>query len=382
MERSARVLPIAILASLLTLPLVGARAAAQTGTAAQNPPAAGEVPENAAAQIHGVTPGQAAAGSQATLTITGADFSPGAYVSFSTPDVHVVSTYRVSATELETAIAVRGGATPQTVTLYVSNPAGAVANVTFQIVSASGAAPAPCAPTSEFSKGENPACAVSISSVNPQKAGLSSEFTMKIYGNNFASGAQASFSNPGIHVASTEVVSPTELDVKIQIAPDTAPGVAGLFVRNPNGGEAESTFEVTGSPGAPPAPAAPPSAPAAPPSAPAAAPAAAAQPSAGAEQKFEVYNLGDAATIFKNPSKSQGTLIVADGKLRYEEAGKVVFDVGAAEIQEIAANAILGVDTGTFHVSLKSSKTYNFVSTSLRPADTQKILDALHHALK
>lgn len=379
MERSARLLRAAILASLLTVPVAGA--AAQTAPAAQNPPATAEVPENAAAQIHSVTPGQAAAGSQATLTITGANFSPGVYVSFGTPDVDVVSTYRVSATELETAIRVRAGAQPQNIILYVSNPAGAVANVTFKITSASGEAPPPCAPVSQFSKVGNPACAVGISSVNPPQAGPNSQFTMTVYGTNFEAGAQASFSNPGIHVASTNVVSATELNVKIQIAPDAAPGVTTLFVHNPNGGHAHFAFTVTGA--AAPAPATPtPAPPAAPPapSVPAAAPASA-QPAA-AEQKFAVYNLGDAATMFKNPTKSKGTLIVSQGKLRYEEEGKVVFDVAAAGIQEIAENFILGVDTGTFHVSLKSSKTYNFVSTSLSPADTKKIVDALHHALQ
>jgi hypothetical protein len=371
MARSHTLLLTASLAGLLAMPLVGTPAPAQTAPASQNLPASAEIPADAAAQISKVTPAQAAAASQVTVQVAGANFSAGAYVSFSTPDVRVISTRRLSATELEATLAVRPGATPGTATLYVSNPAGAVAQTSFQIVPASTAPPpAPCGPVSPFSKPLNPACAVDITSVKPLQASAGSQLTLKIQGKNFAPGAQVSFSNPGIRVLGTEVTKGTELSVKIQIAADAAPGVGGLFVANPDETEAESTFEVTGGTAAPAA------------SQPAAASSASGQAAASAEQKFEVYNLGDAATIFKNPSKSQGTLIVGGGKLRYEEAGKVVFNVAAADIQEIGGNVVFGLNTGTFHIILKSSKTYNFASTSLRPADTQAVVDALHRALQ
>ena len=60
----------------------------------------------------------------------------------------------------------------------------------------------------------------------------------------------------------------------------------------------------------------------------------------------------------------------------------MVFSAGAAEIEEIAPNVVFGINTATFHVILKSSKTYNFVGASLRPADTQAIVDSLRRALQ
>ncbi len=370
-------LVLAAVAALWALSPAGARPSAQTSPAAQNP--SSEVPANAPAEIQQVAPDRAAAGSQVTVKISGANFSAGAYVSFSTPDVHVLSTERTSATEMQATVTVRPGATAQTTTLYVSNPAGAVAHTSFQIMSASGQVPpapaappaAPSAPTPAAPAGTpptSPAPGPQVASVTPAQAAAGSQATLKIQGKNFASGAQVSFSNPGIQVTETKVASSAELTVNIQIAADAAPGATGLFVVNPDNSEVESSFTVSGA-----------SAPAA--TTPAAA-ATTSTPPPAAEQKFEVYNLGDAATIFKNPTRSKGTLVLAGHKLSYQEAGKTLFSAAAAEIQEIGDNIIFGLNTGTFHVILKSSKTYNFVSTSLRPADTQKIVDALRRALQ
>jgi acyl dehydratase len=43
--------------------------------------------------------------------------------------------------------------------------------------------------------------------------------------------------------------------------------------------------------------------------------------------------------------------------------------VTRAEVKEITANAVLGYNTGTFHVILKSGKSYNFALTSLDITD-------------
>ena len=81
-------------------------------------------------------------------------------------------------------------------------------------------------------------------------------------------------------------------------------------------------------------------------------------------------------------NKPKGVLSLDGGKLRFEEAGKQVFSVSAADVKEIEVNTLLSVFTGTFHVTLRFGKTYNFVVTSLRPADSQAMVDALKRALK
>ena len=96
---------------------------------------------------------------------------------------------------------------------------------------------------------------------------------------------------------------------------------------------------------------------------------------------FEVYNLGDGVNILQSADKPRGTLSVEGGKLIYQEAGKTVFSVGRAEITEIDANSLLGYNTGTCHVILKSGKTYNFAPASLSVADGQKMLEGIKHAL-
>ena len=53
-----------------------------------------------------------------------------------------------------------------------------------------------------------------------------------------------------------------------------------------------------------------------------------------------------------------------------------------ADIKEVEANVILGFNTGTFHIILKSGQTYNFVASSLRPADSQSLIDSLQKAIR
>jgi Quinohemoprotein amine dehydrogenase, alpha subunit domain III len=355
----------------LRLPCAGAQGAA---------PASTDIPPNAAAKIIKVAPDQAAAGSSVTLAIEGSDFSAGAYVSFSTPAVRVVSTTRESATKIQAALDVNPSAQPGAVTLYVSNPAGVAAQTPFTILPAAvesepAAPPAPVpAPSPASPAGAKNAPAVN--SVAPGKLAPGSRTTLKIKGKGFADGALVSFSNPGIQVLATRVSKSKELDVDVQIAADAATGSTSLFVMNPDNSEAEHAFEIAaGNPTTtlPTATATTTSVPI---------PAPATGQAASNEQKFDVYNLGDAKSLFQNPDKAKGTLILAGKTLRYEEGGKAVFSVAATEVEEIAPNVVFGLNTQTFHVILKSSKTYNFVSASLLPADTQKIVDSLRRALQ
>ena len=199
-----------------------------------------------------------------------------------------------------------------------------------------------------------------VSSVEPSRAAPKSEATLKIEGKNFAQGAKVSFSNPGIRVLETTVSTANELTVRIQIAADAPTGKTSLFVVNPDDSEVEASFEVTGGT------------------------AKAAEGSGGgslAGERFEVYNLGDIASILQSHNKTKGTLILTDSKLTYEEAGKEVFSTSLSDIKEVGANVVLGLKTGTFHVNLTSGKTYNFVAGSLRPADSQSIIASLRKAI-
>jgi hypothetical protein len=327
-----------------------------------------DVSPEATPQIRQVKPNQAAVGGEVTVTIEGRNFSRGAYVSFTNPAVHVVSTRWISATQLETKLAISPKAVAGTLSLYVSNPASSVAEAPFTI--AGGAAlpaapPAPPAPTAEIQPSE--LATPEVSAVDPPRAAPGSQASVKITGKNFAKTAKVSFSNPGIRVLETNTAKSTELTARIQIAADAPTGTTSLFVVNPGDREAEVPFEVAG--GAPAAPAAP------------AKITTAAEITAAAAQRFEVYNLGDVVNILQSPNKPRGTLSIAAGKLSYEEGGKELFSTALGEIKEIDVNTILGVNTGTFHIVLSSGKTYNFVAASLRPADSQSIVESLRRAL-
>ena len=75
--------------------------------------------------------------------------------------------------------------------------------------------------------------------------------------------------------------------------------------------------------------------------------------------------------------------MVTARKLTYEESGKEVFSTPLSDIREVDANIIpgLNLNTGTFHIILTSGKTYNFIAGSLRPADSQSIVDSLRKAI-
>jgi hypothetical protein len=358
--------------------------------AAPLPQDAREVAPQAPAQILKVTPGQAQRGSEVTLEIEGRNFARGVYVSFSHPAVRVLATTRVSDERLETRVEI-GPTTPAgTLRLYVSNAAGPVAESQLTIVGgaeppaalgpASGAAAAvktsfvpakistESAPVEAAAEGAaGKAGGPEVTAVEPPRAAPGSEVALKITGENFAQGATVAFSNPGIRVLETKVASAKEITVNMKVAEDAPTGSTGLFVVNPDDSETEFPFEVAkevsqagGDQSAP----------------------AASQPAADNALSFEVLNLGEGIDIFHNVNKPKGTLSVTGGKVKYEEAGEEVFSAALGDIQEVAMNVLLGVSTGTFHLTLKSGKTFNFVPASLRPAETTSIVEALRKALK
>ena len=109
------------------------------------PQAAPDVPPDATPQIQQITPGQAVPGAHVTVTVQGNNFSGGAYASSASAAIHIDSSKRVSATELEVRLSVSESAQPGTASLLVSNPASGTAESAFSIVAAQ-AASAPAAP--------------------------------------------------------------------------------------------------------------------------------------------------------------------------------------------------------------------------------------------
>ncbi len=209
---------------VVALPVVLFAAAPQTET---------DVSPEATPEIRQVKPSQVGAGDEITVIIEGKNFSAGAYVSFSTPAMHAIATKRTSATQLEARVAVGKKAEAGTVSLFVSNPASAVAEVPFTI--AGGAAPAkapasaaaealaPPTPPPAQASSLAPAAAApqpstsipEVTSVDPPRAGKGSQLELKIRGNNFAKGAKVAFSNPGIRVLETQVTKDSELTARM-----------------------------------------------------------------------------------------------------------------------------------------------------------------------
>ncbi len=354
---------------------------AEAGSLAQDQ---AEVTPDATPEIQQVTPAQAAVGSDVTVVITGNSFSAGAYVSFSDPSVHVVSSQRTSRTQLEAKLTISPKATPGKLSLFVSNPASAVAESSFTITSASSPPPVvtpatnlqPTQPTAE----NLPVAAGTpeVSKVDPPGAGRGGGATLKITGKSFVQGVKVAFANPGIQVLDTEFSKSTELTVNLTITADAATGTASLFVVNPDDREAEAQFEVTtATPGKIPTITGRDT-----PKQPSTSGGAGTTTTTAADQTFSVFSLANAMSIFQTAGKTKGSLIISGKTLKYQEGGKDVFSVPLSDVQEVQENIVFGVSSGTFHIILKSGKMYQFISSALRPADTQKIITALQAAIK
>jgi hypothetical protein len=344
-----------------------------------------EVTADATPEIQQVTPNQAKAGDVITVVISGRNFSSGAYVSFSDPTIHVTSTRLAGPTQLETKLSVSPRTQPGTTTLYVSNPASAVAQISFIIAAAAPPSPTPARPANNVVPAQPDAnqvvtdtSAPEVARVDPSSAGRGGGATVKVTGRNFASGVKVVFSNPGIRVLETHAGKATELTVLIQIAADAATGTGSMFVVNPDDREAEGQFEVTtATPGKIPLVTGGQSA-----------DTSKTTTTGGttgtnaADKSFSVYSLSSAMAILQSSGKAKGTLTISGKNLKYAEGATDVFSLHLNEIKEVEENVIFGVKSGTFHIFTNSGKTYNFVASSLKPADTQQIVTAIQTALK
>jgi len=375
------------------------------------PQADADIPPDATPQIQQIDPSQAAPGAHVTVVIQGSNFSAGAYVSSVSAAIHVESSKRVSATQLEAQLSVNASAQPSTVSLLVSNPASRAAETAFKIVAgeaqakppesveppkpaapaapappsapATPAAPAPVAPAAPPAPAaptptptpSAPAAPPSpstpaappgpeVTTIEPPRVGQGFDVDLKITGKNFVQGAKVSFANPGIRVIGVTSPSSTELTVHIKVAGDAAPGVASIFVINPDDSEVEAPFEVTGkgaaTPSTPPSPASPPT------------------PGSTDTQRYDAFHLGNPAEIFQVHGKIKGSLVVSSGTIKYEEDGKTLINISLTEIKEIKTSSIA---TATFHITLNSGKTFHFAPGSLRPSDARNLVDSLRKDL-
>jgi hypothetical protein len=362
------------------------------------PQADSDIPPDATPQIQQVNPNQASAGAHVTITIQGSNFSAGAYVSSVSAALHVDSTKRVSATQIEAQLSVSASAQPSTVSLLVSNPASRAAETAFKIVAeqttnasakesveppasaASLISPAPSAPAAPASpalpaqevKPSGPLAPVAppappapeVTAIEPPRAGLGYDVDLKITGKNFVQGTKVGFANPRIRVMGITSTSSTELTVHIKVAKDATPGVASVFVINPDDREAEATFEVTIKA------AATPSAPASPETPPA--------PGSADTQRYVAFHLGNPAEILQVHGKVKGALVVSSETIKYQEDGKTLINISLSEIKEIKTSSAF---PDTFHITLTSGKTFHFAPGSLRASDARNLVDSLRKAL-
>ncbi len=352
-----------------------------------------EPPPDATPQIQSIQPAQGAPGAEVNLTIEGANFSRGVYVSFSNPAVHPASIHRANPQKLQVRVQIGPKAPAGPVTLYVSNPASAAAETTFSIVSEGGtptpdqsAAPTPQSYTASAggpaATEPVPADTPEVTSIQPPSVGRGSTVAIKVKGKHFVDGVKVAFSNPGILVTRTDCNKATELTAYIQVASDAATGQTSLFVVNPDDSEAETQFEITTAQPTITASTETPASSSTTTQTPTTAKDKSAGASGSAKESFDVYNLGQAVSIFQSGGKVKGTLIAASRNLRYEENGQQVFSAAAKDVKEIALTSIAGFSFGAFHVILNSGKTYNFMPGSLRANDSQSIVDSLLKALR
>jgi hypothetical protein len=385
---------LALVAFLLctALPLRG-----QPGTQADS-----DVAPDTTPQIQQINPNQAAAGTHVTVVIQGSGFSAGAYVSSVSPAVHVESSKRISATQLEAQVSLSPTAQPATVSLLVSNPASRAAEAAFKILaqdaapaspppgtvtptpsqpgapsspavpSVPAAPPAPGAPAAPSTPAVLPTPATppvpEVTSIDPPQVGRGFDMDVIISGKNFAQGTKVSFANPGIRVMGIGYPSPNRLSVHIRVAPDAPTGSGSLYVFNPDDSEAEVPFIVTlkNAPIAAPSPS------------PAAVPSPTNSPTAATVQRYEAYHLGSPAEVMEMHGKLKGALVVSSGSILYQEAGKTLINIALNDIREIKTSSVA---TATFHITLMSGKTFHFAPGSLRPSDARDLVDALRNNL-
>lgn len=201
--------------------------------------AAGTTAPAAKPVIRQFTPAQGAQGTSLTLTISGANFTPGLQVAFNPASgITVQGTSFVSSNQLQAQISIDRSAPlgPRQLSITTMATLAAALSVparqSFTVVP--GAAPAPnqdpanAPPPQQPATGAPPATdaalagkpAVQIREFTPPQGAQGTTLTVQIAGANFAKGMQVAFNPPaGIKVLSTNVVSSFQLQAQISIDP-------------------------------------------------------------------------------------------------------------------------------------------------------------------
>ena len=355
------------------------------------PQAGSGVPPDATPRIQQIDPSHGVPGAHLTVIIQGSNFSSAATVSTVSTAIHVDSSKWISATHLEAELSVSSSAQPSTVSLLVSNSASRAAEAALTIAAGQaqpspGIPPAPDAPPSPQAP-TNPAPQVNpsapttpaappnpspppapigpqVTTIEPAQVAPGFNLDLRVTGKNFAPGAKVCFANPGVRVLKITSLSDTELRVHIKVTFDATPGVASLFVVNPDDSEVEAPFEVVAKgaakPPAPPAPASP------------------AAPGSPDAQRYSAFHLGSPAEAFQVHGRIKGALVVSAGTIQYQEDGKTLINIPVGDVKEIKASTVA---VNTFHITLTSGKVYHFAPGSLRSSDARSLVDSLRAAL-
>lgn len=96
-------------------------------------------------------------------------------------------------------------------------------------------------------KPPNPPLRTKVSTVvwsNPASAETGSAHTLTVFGADFTPGASVAISGSGVEISDVQVVSDTEIDAKVKIAPGAAPGLRDLTVRTPAGTSKAASFRI------------------------------------------------------------------------------------------------------------------------------------------
>jgi hypothetical protein len=393
--------------------------------------AALDVPSGATPQIQQINPGQATPGAHITVTIQGNNFSAGAVVSSASTVIHVDSSKRISATQMEVQLTVSDSAQPGTASLLVSNPASSAAESAFSIVAAQ-AAPAPAAPpqsTEPPKSAAPPEPATPQTPAAPPSAPPTPDVNPAAPATPQAPAAPpttppATGANPAPAVTPTAPVAPPA-----PTAPEASPGpevttispprvaqgfdidlrvngknfVQGTKVSFANEGirvlgiSSYSSTQITvhikvagdASTGksslfvinpddnevevplevAVKGSITPPtSAPPAPGTTPTADP--------SFTQRFDAFHLGNPTEIFHVHGKVKGSLVISSDTVKYEEDKQTLINISLSEIKEVKTAGI-----GGFNIKLNSGKTHHFAAASLKGSDARTIVEAIQKAM-
>jgi hypothetical protein len=162
-----------------------------------------------------MTPNVLGGGAQTTVTVTGANFSEGARLSFAGSGVAVVSQNRVDENTIVATVSVAGAAVAGDRTIMVTNADGGKG-------SSSTAFAVSAAPT--------------VNGITPNTVSRGGSVQVTITGTNFVPGATVSLST-GVTLTDVQVVDANTITATASVSPTTGVGTRTVLVTNPDFGK-------------------------------------------------------------------------------------------------------------------------------------------------